>query len=74
MIAEEIRAIKRGKSYFSVKEAKERGEKWRLNTIARRDEIFNDPLLYAKEMETMGKNRLKNYVLESGGPLEIPEN
>lgn len=60
MIAEEIRAIQRGVLHRPLETVKERIEDWRQDTIAWRDNIFNDPVLYAQELDTMEKNRIRN--------------
>jgi hypothetical protein len=45
---------------WTVEEEQKRIEEWRLDTVTERDEIYNNPELYAKALEELEKRKARN--------------
>ncbi len=60
MIAEKMKAVEAGYYNTTIEKVRKLEEEWRLNTIARRDRIYNDPELYAETLEKLECRRIAN--------------
>ena len=61
-IEEEIKAIESGHSSWSVEKVCELKEKSRMRTVINRDKIYDNPELYARELEELERCREVNQV------------
>jgi tetratricopeptide (TPR) repeat protein len=62
ILDERIELMKMGRAVrnWTVEEEQKRIEEWRIHTVTDRDEIYNNPELYAKALEELQKRKARN--------------